>query len=194
MQTNNRHLASLVGGVLLVAFGLLALLTQWVQELDFWATFWPFIIIAFGAMFFIIMFSAGKQAAGLAIPGSIFAGIGIMMFFQNLTGYWQSWSYGWTVILMSVGIGIYLMGVWSGEARQREAGRRVLGIGLVLFIIFGAFFEIIFNDAPFAQLAFPIALIVLGGYLILARSGLLARSKPAASAEPTPAKKLRSKK
>jgi len=95
---------------------------------------------------------------------------------------------------MSVGIGIYLMGVWSGEARQREAGRRVLGIGLVLFIIFGAFFEIIFNDAPFAQVAFPIALIVLGGYLILARSGLLARSKPAASAEPTLAKKLRSKK
>ncbi|MEX1143582.1 MAG: hypothetical protein WEC16_01985 [Anaerolineales bacterium] len=193
METNNRHLGSLVGGLILVAFGLLALLSQWVQDLDFWGTFWPFIIIAFGAMFFVIMLSAGKQAAALAIPGSIFAGIGIMMFIQNLTGYWQSWSYGWTVILMSVGIGIYLMGAWSGETRQREAGKRVFGIGLVMFIVFGAFFEMIFNDTPFAQLVFPIALIVLGGYLIVSRSRLLGSAKAAAVSEPS-TKKSRSKK
>ena len=32
------------------------------------------------------------------------------MFLQNLTGYWESWSYSWTVILVLVGLGIFIMG------------------------------------------------------------------------------------
>ena len=194
MEHNNRHLVSLTGGLVLVVFGSLALLAQWLEELDFWASFWPSIIIGFGAIFFIIMLSAGRQASALAIPGSIFVGIGLMMLIQNLTGYWQSWAYGWTVILMSVGIGIYLMGLWSGIATQRKAGKRVTGIGLVMFILFGAFFELLFNDLSFAQLIFPIALILLGGYLIVARTGLARKHEPAVDViEPAP-KKTRSKK
>lgn len=194
MEQNNRRMGSLVGGLLLVAFGLLALLTQWMEDLDFWGSFWPFIIIGFGAMFFIIMLSSGKQASGLAIPGSIFVGIGTMMLVQNLTGYWQSWAYGWTVILMSVGVGIYVMGLVSDLETQKQAGRRVFGIGLVMFVIFGSFFELIFNELPFAQVVFPIALIVLGGYLILTRSGYLRKNEPKAEVTQPASKSKRSKK
>ncbi|MEX1247997.1 MAG: hypothetical protein WEA61_05900 [Anaerolineales bacterium] len=172
----NRHIGSLVGGLLLVGFGLLALLAQLVQGWDFWGTYWPFIIIGFGALFFVIMLASGKSAAPLAIPGSIFAGIGLVLFLQVLTGHWASWAYGWTLILVMVGVGIYIMGMWSNEEDHHDAGRRVMGIGLMMFILFGAFFEMIFNSMPFAQLVFPIALIVLGGYLIVTRL-VLARSQ-----------------
>jgi len=59
------------------------------------------------------MFAGGKSLAGLAIPGTIIGGLGLMMFLQNLTGYWESWSYSWTVMLVLVGLGIFIMGLYS---------------------------------------------------------------------------------
>jgi predicted MFS family arabinose efflux permease len=100
-----------------------------------------------------------------------------MLFVQNLTDHWESWAYGWTVILMAVGVGIFIMGAFGGQESQRQAGLRVLKIGAVLFILFGAFFEMIFNSSNLAQIIFPVALILLGGYLLVARSGLLVRKK-----------------
>jgi len=173
MQNNPRNAGSLVGGALLMLFGALALLAQLVRGFDFWGTFWPFIVMAVGIMFFVGMVAGGKSTGGLAIPGSIITVIGLMLFVQNLTNHWESWAYGWAVIVMSVGLGIFIMGLWTGEAGQRQAGLRVLKIGAVLFVLFGAFFEMIFNSSDFAQFLFPIALILLGGYLIVARSGLL---------------------
>jgi hypothetical protein len=169
VQTRNRHIGSLTGGVILIAFGLLALASQLFRGFDFWGTFWPVILIGVGIVFFAGMFSSGKSGGGLAIPGAIFSGIGLMMFLQNVTGYWQSWSYGWTVIVMSVGVGIYIAGWWSESEYQRQAGTRVFTIGLILFVIFGAFFEMIFQSSSVARIIFPIALIALGGYLVIRR-------------------------
>jgi hypothetical protein len=75
---------------------------------------------------------------------------------------------------MAVGLGIFIMGLWGQNASQRAAGLRVLQIGLILFVIFGAFFELIFTAGmPFGlrSIVFPVALILLGLYLILRRSG-----------------------
>jgi hypothetical protein len=184
-MSSRRNTGSLVGGSLLIIFGLLALLGKLFQNFNFWNTFWPFIIIGVGLLFFVGMFAGGKSVSGLAIPGSIITTIGLMLFYQNITNHWESWSYGWTVILMAVGLGIFIMGTWGQNESQRAAGLRVLRIGLILFIIFGAFFELIFTAGmPFGlcSIVFPAALILLGLYLILARSGLLpGRSDNAAS-------------
>ena len=77
---------------------------------------------------------------------------------------------------MAVGLGIFIMGSWGQNSTQRAAGLRVLRIGLVLFIIFGAFFELIFTSGmPFGlrSIIFPAALILLGLYLILTQAGFL---------------------
>lgn len=193
---NNRNIGPLVGGIVLVAFGVLALIAQTLPDFHFWNIFWPFIIVAFGAMFFVIMYSSDKSTAPLAIPGSIFTGVGLMMVIQNITNHWESWSYGWTVILMSVGVGIYLMGHRADNEQQKAAGQRVINIGLVMFIVFGAFFEMIFNNAPIAQYFFPLALIGLGGYMIVRRSALFGArpaSEPAEIDEPAPKKSRKSK-
>lgn len=185
-MSSQRNAGALVGGSLLIIFGLLALAGQLFRNFNFWNTFWPFIIIGFGLLFFVGMFAGGRSVSGLAIPGSIITTIGLILFFQNVTNYWESWSYGWTVILMAVGLGIFIMGVWGQNASQRAAGLRVLRIGLIMFIIFGAFFELIFSaGAPFGlrSIIFPAALILLGVYLVLTRSGLLGSQSSDTSAE-----------
>ena len=175
-MSSQRNTGSLVGGSLLIIFGMLALLGKLFQNFNFWNTFWPFIIIGVGLLFFVGMFAGGKSVSGLAIPGSIVTTIGLMLFYQNITNHWESWSYGWTVILMAVGVGIFIMGAWGQNQSQRAAGLRVLRIGLIMFIIFGAFFELVFTAGrPFGlrSIVFPVALILLGLYLVLTRSGLL---------------------
>jgi hypothetical protein len=165
-------------GSILVVFGLLALLGNMFSRLDFWSILWPLIIVAFGGLFFVGMFAGGKSVAGLAIPGSIFVGIGLMLLVQNLTNHWESWAYGWTVILISVGVGIFIMGLYTGNEYRRSSGLRVMKIGVIMFIIFGGFFEMIFSafrlTGPW-QYVFPVLLILLGIYLVITRSGLLPR-------------------
>lgn len=184
---NNRNVGTLVIGSILVVFGILALFGNMFSRFDFWSILWPLIIVAFGGLFFVGMFAGGKSVAGLAIPGSIFAGIGLMLLVQNLTGHWESWAYGWTVILISVGAGIFIMGLYTGNEYRRNSGLRVMKVGVIMFIIFGGFFEMIFSsfrmNGPW-QYVFPVLLILLGIYLVITRSGLLSR-KPSETDNPS---------
>lgn len=183
MQTNRSNAGALVGGALLIVFGLLALAGQLFRSVD-WGFLWPFFVIGFGALFFVGMFVGGRQVAGLAIPGSIISGIGLVLFFQNITHRWESMSYFWTLIIMFVGVGIYIMGWYAGDESQKKSGANVMKVGLILFIIFGAFFEMIFSS--FNGLIFPVLLILLGIYLILSRTGLIGGGKNTDSSEQVP--------
>jgi hypothetical protein len=154
----------------LIAFGVLVFLGE-----IFKATlsdFWPFFIIASGLMFFLAMVVAGKSTGYLAIPGSIITTIGLILLFQNLTNRWESWSYAWALIPLSVGIGMWIFGKFSDLEDLRSAGRHVINIGLVLFIVFGVFFELLIGISGSNRsnnLMWPLALVALGIYLILSR-------------------------
>lgn len=172
MQTNRSNAAALVGGTLLVAFGLLSLASQIFRNVVNWSYLWPLTVIVFGALFFAGMFLGGKGLSGLAIPGSIITGIGLLFLYQNLASHWESWSYAWTLIIMFVGVGIYIMGLYSGSEVQKRSGLSVMKVGFVLFVIFGGFFELIFSISRplgWRGLAFPVLMILLGGYLIVKR-------------------------
>ena len=174
-MNKSRNTGALLGGSVLIAIGILSILGQVFRQIDFWGIFWPFIIIGIGAVFFVAMIAGGRSVSGLAIPGSIFSTIGLMLFYQNMTGHWESWAYGWTLILLAVGIGIYIMGAWGDKPGQRQAGLRVLRVGLIMFVILGSFFELIFTEGMqfgLRTIFFPAALIILGLYLILSRTKL----------------------
>jgi len=172
MSTNRSNVGSLVAGAVLIGIGLISLASQMFRGAGFWEMIWPFFIMGLGALFFAGMFAIGRSAAGLAIPGTIITSIGLMLFLQNLSGHWESWSYGWTVIIMAVGLGIFIMGWYAENAAQRRSGWGLIKIGAILFVIFAGFFEMIFNSFAFSRYLFPAALILLGAYLLIARSGL----------------------
>jgi hypothetical protein len=174
MLIQRQNVGGLVGGAILIGLGILFLLAQFFNAMA-WQFLWPFVVIGAGGLFFVGMFAGGKSAAGLAIPGSIISVIGLMLLVQNLTAHWASWSYGWTVIVMSVGLGLWIMGRWADNAHQRQSGLRVLQIGFVLFVIFGAFFEMVlsgFGGLTLRQTVFPVLLILVGVYMIARRTGL----------------------
>ncbi|MGD0876663.1 MAG: hypothetical protein ABSA01_00775 [Anaerolineales bacterium] len=175
-MSNKRISGSLVVGMILIVLGLLSLFGQIFRGFPFLSYLWPFIIIGFGGLFFVGMLAGGKSLAGLAVPGTIISGLGLVMFIQNLTGYWESWAYSWTLVLVLVGLGVFIMGLYSEDTHHRQAGLRVMKVGAILFIIFGGFFELIFNAfRPYGiqQYLFPLLLVALGVYLVVVRSGLL---------------------
>lgn len=174
MNSNRSNVGTLVGGAILIMFGSLSIAGQLFggRFLD-WV--WPLFIVALGSLFFVAMFAVGRNVSGLAIPGSIIAGIGLVLLVQNATRHWESMAYFWTFIVFFVGAGIFIMG-WYGENEgQKNSGKKVMRVGFILLIIFGGLFEAIFSG--FDNLVFPILLILLGGYLVLVRSGLLSRTR-----------------
>jgi hypothetical protein len=182
MQTHRSNAAPLVGGLLLIAFGLLSLALRFLRHVD-WAFLWPLIVMGVGALFFIGMLAGGRQLAALAIPGSFISGMGLIWLFQNLTGHWALMSYFWTLILLLIGVGLYIMGSYAVDEQQKQAGVHVMKAGLVLFLVFGTFFEMIFSS--FNHTLFPLLLIGLGAYLVLKRSARFQR-EPKHPSDPLP--------
>lgn len=174
MTTQRYNTGGLIGGSILIGLGTLFLLAQFIN-FSAWDWLWPFVVIGIGGMFFVGMLVGGKSVAGLAIPGSVIGVVGLTLLYQNLTGHWNSWSYGWTLILMSVGLGLLIAGYWGDNVPQRQSGWRVLRVGFVLFVIFGAFFELVFSGfggQGLRQVFFPVLLILVGLYLVVKRLGL----------------------
>ncbi len=171
-----RNANSIVWGTILILLGLLTLLGQLFQGFVLWGAYWPVLVISFGALFFVGMLLGGKSSAGLAIPGTMLLVTGVILFFQNLTGYWESWAYAWAAVVMAAGLGTFAMGAYSGDEIARRRGVRTMMTGLVLLVLFGTLFEgLIFAAGrfhPLGQYVFPVALIVLGIFLVLIRSDL----------------------
>ncbi len=193
MKAGRSNSAALVGGALLIAFGLLSLVGQLFRGTVNWSYWWPVSVIIFGGLFFAGMFAGGKQLSGLAIPGSIISGIGLLLLYQSLASHWESWSYAWSLIIVFVGVGIYIMGVYGGDETQKQSGSRVMWIGFVLFVIFGAFFEMIFAmSQPLGPrgLLFPVLMILLGLYLVVRRLGIWPRRQPVVSQPSGPGEPL----
>jgi hypothetical protein len=99
-----RQVAATSAGGLIILLGVLLLIDRAVPgSLGLFT--WPILILAVGAVFYLT--GIGTPATGLVIPGTIIAGIGGILFWQNLTGRWFSWAYVWTLIPGFVGLGLY---------------------------------------------------------------------------------------
>jgi hypothetical protein len=156
-----RKQSSIVGGLILIAIGLLFLALQafpdFAGQFDL-TLYWPFLLVGIGGLF---LLGAVGGSPPLAVPGTIVGGIGLLLVYQNATGNWASWSYAWTLIPGFVGLGLLLSSLLDRQKNVLPvAGVRLMIISLVLFLIFGGFFG--------ALGAFwPVLLIVVGGVLLL---------------------------
>lgn len=146
---------SIVGGVILVLLGGLFLAAQLIP--GFYRGFsWPLIIVGIGVIFLIA--AAISRVGPLAVPACILAGIGGILYYQNLTGNWASWSYMWALIPGFVGIGTILSDLLSPLPHMGTAGWTLILISLIMFFIFGAAFGLGGDLSKY----WPVLLIVLG--------------------------------
>ena len=169
---DSRNRGSLVGGLVLVLVGLFLLVLQLAPTLVNFLRLeltWPFIIIGIGLLFFVGIFVWGRSSAGLAVPGSIVTGIGLLLLYQNWSGNWESWAYAWALIPGMVGVGAILAGLIEGKSPRRavDAGSGLILISLILFIVFGFFL----GGDLLSRWAVPVLLLV-GGFWLLVRNVL----------------------
>ena len=112
-------------GVMLLFVGLLVLASEplgdWFggsgisNELLAW---WPVIVLLL-ALFFLVPAALGGQnrrqlRAGMVIPGAFLVGVGGALLYTSLNDRWPAWSYLWTVIPFSIGMGLYAAG-WIAD-------------------------------------------------------------------------------
>ncbi len=175
--------ASLIIGAALIGLGAL-FLAQEIFDLRFLDWLWPLFIVGFGALFFAGMVAGGKATGPLAIPGSIISVIGLILLVLNWTDHWEAWAYAWGLIVAAVGLGLLIWGAYGGQPALRRSGLGLMQTGLFLFLIFGAFFELlIFRSFEAASWIWPVVLIGLGLWLLVTRSGLFG-GRPRVTAPP----------
>lgn len=176
---------SFVLGVSLMSLGGIFLIAQ-ILGGNFWAHFWPYPIIGIGLAFLYGMVQRGRGAGGLAVPGSIITTLGLLLFLQNSFGWWESWAFAWTFLIIALGVGLFTMGHWNGTYGPQRAGLIIGGIGVVLLFFFGIFFGLGFSFLGFgfaARVIWPIIIIAIGG--VLALRGLVRLVQSSDHATPT---------
>jgi hypothetical protein len=159
----NRH--GIVWGILLILLGGFFLATRLMPGV-FGTISWPFIVIGVGLVF---IFSAIlTRTGGLAIPGCIISGIGGILYWQTLTGRWESWSYMWTLIPGFVGVGVIFAGLLDSEHPHFDSGGLVLmAISSMGFMAFGSAFGTLFGFPFDVGTLWPLFLIGIGVIVLI---------------------------
>src|SRR5688500_15767204 len=119
MQQNRTNLFL---GVLLILIGAWLVITQQVPAVQNWLQdnfTWPMWTIGAGMLVFLIGLFTG--APGMSVPAAIIAGIGGILYYQNTTDDFGSWSYMWTLIPGFVGVGTILAGLLGENTRANLA-------------------------------------------------------------------------
>jgi len=165
-----RTRSSVIGGTLLILLGVFFLIYQIMPEQMRWLRMdmsWPMIIVGVGL--FLLVFGLLVGAPGMAVPACVVGGIGGLLYWQNATGNWESWSYAWALIPGFVGVGVILTALLGGgKIRDAlEGGFWLILISMVMFAIFGSFLgglTLLGNYWP--------ALLILLGVIVLVKNVL----------------------
>jgi hypothetical protein len=162
MRQNRSNLAL---GIILLVIGGWLLVSRQVASIQEWldANFaWPMYTIGAGLLVLLIGLITG--APGMAVPASIIMGVGGILYYQNATGDFGTWSYMWTLIPGFVGVGSILAGLLGENSRRNFShGIRLLVTSAVMFLIFATFFG---GLSILGEFGMPIILILLGVYVL----------------------------
>jgi len=134
--------AGLVAGVILVVVGAVFLAGR-VVNLTLGPDAWPLWIIVPGlAMLAGSLAIPPRGGVGLAIPGSILAMVGIVLWVQATYDLYATWAYAWALVAPTgPGLGMLIYGIVRGDRGLAGDGLRMTLVGLGLFLGFALFFE-----------------------------------------------------
>ncbi len=157
---NKSQRTSLTVGIILVVLGAIFIAANLIPSFRVLlnqANTWPMIIELVAAGLLVLGLMLGVP--DMAVPATIVAGIGGILWWQNSSGNWSSWAYMWALIPGFVGVGMLLAKVLGGRERYSvTSALSTIGSSLVMFVIFGAFFGGFSWMGPY----WPVMLIVAG--------------------------------
>lgn len=165
---------SLTFGILLILAGIAFLLERYL-DIDLGRFTWPIFIIAPGVLTYLVSLALPEETGkGVSAAGSIVTMVGLILLYQNTTGHYESWTYAWALIApTSLGLGWIVYGLLHGSKETIQQGLRLAGVGLAIFLVAGAYFELVVGNGgrprPWVDDLWPVLLILLG-IILLARN------------------------
>lgn len=168
--------ASVVAGATLIGIGILLFLVQaagMVLGVDLSALTWPFFVIVPGVVIAVVaLFIPGESGLGIGIFGGILTTVGLILLYQNSMNHWESWAYAWALVApTSPGVVHLVFGLLRGRRDWVHSGLNLITIGLVIFLVAAAFFELVVGISGFrfawGGIVWPLLLIVLGTVLLI---------------------------
>ena len=172
-------------GAILILLGISFLMVRFIISIfdfDLGHYAWPFFIIIPGVLMFLSAFMLERQAGvTLAMFGGMVATTGGILMIQNIFDLYASWAYAWALIApTSMGLAKLLYGAVRGLGDEVKSGLAMAGVGAVIFVVAGAFFELIIDINGFglnvSWLCWPTLLI--GGGIITLIVNLIPRRNP----------------
>lgn len=157
-----------IAAVVLIGLGVLFLAGQIFDVGGILGFIWPLFVLAPGAVFLYFAYTGGKNQAGLAVPGMVISGTGLILFYQNMTGHWESWAYAWSLYPLFVGLALTYMGGRTGDNGTLKTGQGLVRWSGIAFIVLALLFEVIIfgQGGFFNNLALPVLLIGVGIFML----------------------------
>jgi hypothetical protein len=136
-------------GILLIVVGIVILALQYVHiDLSWlpkrWTELsWPLQIIIPGLVLFVVgLVLPDRAGEGLSGFGLVAAAVGALLWYQAITGTWESWAYAWALVFPAAGgIAGIIHGTLHANWRHVRDGAGGLAFGLVAFVVLGYLFE-----------------------------------------------------
>ena len=146
-------------GSLFILFGVvlgISLLT------DLRFEFWPFFILIPGLIFELAFFKSPKKSdPGLLVPGGILTVIGLLYFFETLTG-WKYSAHTWPVYMLAVAVGLLQLYIF---------GKREKGLLIPVYILTGIFIIFMVGNMTsifeYFKYIGPAVIIIIGIVIVL---------------------------
>jgi hypothetical protein len=161
-----RHLRGLGGlyipGIPVLVTGGLLYAASIGNNWGLWGQWWPLEVIALGLGF--LLAAIFLQVIWLIIPAFVVGLTGLALLFCALSGQWVAWAVLWTIVPLSVGLPLLIIGLLKRLDGVRLAGLILSGIAGVLF---AALSTLLANAGWAGRLAGPVIIIVLGGVMLV---------------------------
>ena len=142
--------SNLVGtlmGAILILLGIAFLMVRFILsvfDFDFGHYTWPLFIIASGVLMFLSAFIHERKAGvTLAMFGGMVTMTGVILMIQNTFDLFATWAYVWALVApTSMGLAKLVYGALRGLRDEVKTGFTMTWVGVVIFLVAGAFFEL----------------------------------------------------
>src|SRR5450756_2165397 len=136
-------------GILLIVVGIVILALQYVRiDLNWlpqrWAELsWPLHIIILGLALFVVgLVLPDRAGEGLSGFGLVAAAVGTLLWYQSVTGTWETWAYAWALVFPAAGgLAGIIHGTLHANWRHVRDGVGGFVFGMVMFLVLGFVFE-----------------------------------------------------